>query len=221
MQATVVHLANTALLNGDPAAATEAVERLDLSTRNPGDPEFDVPVAAALAEAGAEIVLQSGAGAPAAQAYLRKALAAAPTLERIEPVLRLVELVIRGDGPAQAAATASAPANAAAVAGRAEEALSLLRSYVAEEPFRDDSRYHGWLGLCAAHLHRQGGQQAGAAVAGGARRPYNPAQAKAYADEALRSLLRALELDPANEHFAATLAEVLVSNGQATAAETM
>ena len=103
--------------------------------------------------------------------------------------------------------------------------------YVHEDPYRNDHRFHGWIGLCCFHLAKaansrevqakqpRGGSDARLSDKGiGAR---IPSRRRDYAADAQEHLLRALELNPQEDQYVRCLSQVLVWAGRKSVAKNL
>jgi len=190
----VVHIINAALLDTKPRAALHALRHVDLSIE-PGRAVH--PVTRTLVEAGTEIITQLHAGN--AQSYVRRTVAAAPPAEKGACILHLVELLCESSND-----------NSRFLS----DAYLLLKSYIEDPLYESNGTFHGCLGLCAAELLQQ--IRRGEAVPGAQQ--LEETRRRAYVQDASRHLLRALEIDPLCDQYAAALAQVFVKCGDFDAA---
>jgi hypothetical protein len=109
--------------------------------------------------------------------------------------------------------------------------LRLSRRYVHEDPYRNDHRFHGWIGLCCFHLAEEVNRteaQAGQPRSGSDPQlsykrvgPTISSRRRDYAADAREHLLRALELNPREVQYARCLSQVLVWAGTKSAAKNL
>lgn len=98
--------------------------------------------------------------------------------------------------------------------GQHATAQGLLATYVREDPYRSDHRFHGWLGLCCFQLAKEGREADRARGAAGLSVNAGPgARRRAHATDAREHLLRALELNPQGDQYVRCLAQVLAWGG--------
>jgi predicted Zn-dependent protease len=98
--------------------------------------------------------------------------------------------------------------------GQHASAQGLLATYVQEDPYRSDHRFHGWLGLCCFQLAKEGREADRARGVVGLSVNAGPgARRRAHATDAREHLLRALELNPQGDQYVRSLAQVLAWGG--------
>eukprot|EP01043_Picozoa_sp_COSAG02_P001455 COSAG02_NODE_31_length_50774_cov_1928.118204_8_plen_262_part_00 len=105
------------------------------------------------------------------------------------------------------------------------------RSYAYEDPYRNDHRFHGWIGLCCFHLAEEANSreaQAGQPRSGSGAHlsykgvgPTDPSRRRDYAADAREHLLRALELNPREDQYVRCLSQVLLWAGKKSAARNL
>lgn len=102
--------------------------------------------------------------------------------------------------------------------------------YVHEDPYRNDHRFHGWIGLCCFHLSNEAKTRELPAqhpiVGSGSRKSENGIGAKVpsrrdYSTDAREHLLRALELNPREDQYVRCLSQVLIWTGKKSAAKNL
>jgi hypothetical protein len=110
-------------------------------------------------------------------------------------------------------------------------AAACPRRYVHEDPYRNDHRFHGWIGLCCFHLAKaancrevqakqpRGGSDPRLGDKGiGAR---IPPRRRDYVADAREHLLRALELNPREDQYVRCLSQVLLWAGKKSVAKNL
>ena len=108
----------------------------------------------------------------------------------------------------------------------------LLCRYVHEDPYRNDHRFHGWIGLCCFHLAKEeSSRQIRARESHGGSDPHvNDKRSGArmpsfrrrdYAADAREHLLRALELNPREDQYVRCLSQVLLWADKKSAARNL